>query len=182
MNYTIPTSWKEVNLRQYIDLMNLSPEITGIEKTFKINSILLEISPRDVKKIPAADFASIQEKLSFTSTPPGTRFDSRVFLKDQEYGIIPNLENLTIGEFIDIEEYAADWNNKVHLLMAVLYRPIIEKGNWGYTIEEYDSEKSTRRADLFLDYFNVEDAQSASVFFSLIVSGYLSLSPESLVN
>ena len=182
MEYTIPASWREVTLRQYIDLMNLPESLTLLEKNFENLSILLEISPREAKKIPAQDFDLLNEKLAFTNTPPGTRFEAKVFLGDQEFGIIPNLENLTIGEFMDLEEYASDWNNKVHLLMSLLYRPIIEKGPWGYKIEEYDGTKSIGRADLFLDNFNVEDAQAASVFFSLIVSGYLTISPESLVN
>lgn len=182
MDYTIPSSWKEVTLRQYIDLMCIDEKLTSSEKIFQTLSILLGISIRQAKKLSAAEFALIEKSLEWSNSLPVGKFDMRVKIKDREYAIIPNLESLSIGEFIDIEEYASNFNTQVHNLISVLYRPIVEEGEWGYKVEDYDSEKCRGRAEIFLDHFSVEDAQAASVFFSLIASGYLTISPESLVN
>ena len=58
----------------------------------------------------------------------------------QTFGFIPNLDEMTLGEYIDLDTYFGDWDN-MHKAMSVLYRPITkEKGNL-YNIEEYDGTK-----------------------------------------
>ena len=44
-------------------------------------------------------------------------------LFDTEFGFIPKLDDITAGEFADLENYLTDFNN-AHKSMAVLYRPI----------------------------------------------------------
>jgi hypothetical protein len=54
------------------------------------------------------------------------------------FGFIPNLEDMTFGEYTDLDTYITDWDN-MHKAMAVLYRPIKKKGlNGTYEIEEYN--------------------------------------------
>jgi hypothetical protein len=55
-----------------------------------------------------------------------------------EFGFIPNLEDMTFGEYTDLDTYITDWD-KIHKAMAVLYRPIKKKGlNGTYEIEDYN--------------------------------------------
>jgi hypothetical protein len=55
-----------------------------------------------------------------------------------EFGLIPNFDKLTTGEFIDLDEYQKD-PNKIHNIMAILYRPITKKHKHLYQIEKYES-------------------------------------------
>lgn len=57
-------------------------------------------------------------------------------LGDTEFGFIPNLEDMTFGEYVDLDTYIGDWDN-IHRAMAVLYRPIKAKIKDKYDIEEY---------------------------------------------
>jgi hypothetical protein len=55
-----------------------------------------------------------------------------------EFGFIPNLEDMTFGEYTDLDTYITDWD-EIHKAMAVLYRPIKKKGlNGTYEIEDYN--------------------------------------------
>lgn len=38
-------------------------------------------------------------------------------------GFLPKLDEITLGEFIDVESNIGDWQN-IHKAMAVLYRPV----------------------------------------------------------
>jgi hypothetical protein len=57
---------------------------------------------------------------------------------DQEFGFIPELDNITYGEFVDLDTYLQDVQN-MHKAMAVLYRPITQQVKSRYLIEPYQS-------------------------------------------
>lgn len=58
-------------------------------------------------------------------------------IKDIEFGMIPNLEEMSFGEYMDLDSYVTDWQN-MHKAMAVLYRPITKKVGDKYEIREYE--------------------------------------------
>ena len=63
-----------------------------------------------------------------------------------EYGLIPDLNNISWGEYIDAEAYFSESKN-YHKLLAVLYRPIKNvKGDY-YDIEPYNG--TGERAEIF---------------------------------
>ena len=53
------------------------------------------------------------------------------------FGMIPALDEMTFGEYVDLESFISDWSN-MHKAMAVLYRPITFNKNGKYLIEDYD--------------------------------------------
>jgi len=69
-----------------------------------------------------------------------------------EYGFIPNLSKISVGEWIDLDELSEDPVE----FMSVLYRPIIKKGRffWDktYDIEEY-SESSDILGDVPVAFY-----------------------------
>jgi hypothetical protein len=57
------------------------------------------------------------------------------------YGFIPKLEDMSFGEYIDLDTYISDTDN-LHRAMGVLYRPIKQKYGDKYSIEDYDAEET----------------------------------------
>ena len=51
-------------------------------------------------------------------------------------GFIPNLENMSFGEYVDANNYFNKWED-AHKLMAVLFRPVRMVSGERYKIEEY---------------------------------------------
>jgi hypothetical protein len=89
-----------------------------------------------------------------------------------KFGFIPKLDDITLGEFVDLDNYIGDWQ-QIHKAMAVLYRPItFQKGDL-YLIEEY--EGSDKYSEIMEDA-PVNVALGAVVFFyrlGSVLSDYL---------
>ena len=67
-----------------------------------------------------------------------------------EYGFIPNLDEMSFGEYIDLDTYIGDWDN-IEKAMGVLYRPVeMRKGN-RYHIKEYEAGETEHLKDMPLD-------------------------------
>lgn len=58
-----------------------------------------------------------------------------------KYGFIPKLEDMSFGEYIDLDTYIGDMEN-LHRAMGVLYRPIKQKNQNKYLIEDYKGEET----------------------------------------
>lgn len=70
-------------------------------------------------------------------------------MNGKEYGMIPNFDKMSQGEFMDICEYEKKPED-LNKLMAVLFRPVTNKDRLGnYKIEPYES--TADRAELFKD-------------------------------
>jgi len=67
-----------------------------------------------------------------------------------EFGFIPNLDEMTFGEYVDLDTYFKDWDN-MHLAMSVLYRPVIQKYNDRYIIEKYKADNKIDFKQMPLD-------------------------------
>jgi hypothetical protein len=51
-------------------------------------------------------------------------------------GFIPKLDDMSLGEYVDVEASISDWQN-IHKAMSVLYRPVNAKIKDKYTIAPY---------------------------------------------
>jgi len=74
------------------------------------------------------------------------------------YGFIPDLENMSFGEYIDLDTFIGDSEN-LHKAMGVLYRPITQSYKDKYIIEKYAGDK-------YEDMINMPmDAVLSSILF-----------------
>ena len=81
--------------------------------------------------------------------------------KTVEFGFMPNMDEMSLGEYIDLEKYVSDWAD-MHKALAVMYRPITKGNKDFYDIESY--EGSDKYADIMKDA-PVTVAIGAMVFF-----------------
>ena len=72
---------------------------------------------------------------------------NRFTVNDIEFGFIPSLDEMTFGEYVDIDTYIKDWK-QMHKAMAVLYRPIEAKYDDRYNIVAYDGEETDIMKDM----------------------------------
>ena len=84
---------------------------------------------------------------------------NRFELNNVAYGFIPVLEDISLGEYVDIENYMQSWDD-MHKAMSVLYRPVSEAYRDKYNIEEYEAKETDVLKDMPLDV-----CFSAVVFF-----------------
>jgi len=169
MEFTIPATLRDVRLSQwqrYIDVYDKNKDEDATEfLNKKVLEIFCDIKLSDVDKIglnvfdnTLAHLSSVlnsKPELSQTFKLEGT--DGVVV----EFGMIPNLDKMSYGEFIDLEKYLFS-DKDLHKAMAVLYRPIKFKSKDKYLIHEYKG--TSYMADVMKDT-PLDVAISARVFF-----------------
>ena len=72
---------------------------------------------------------------------------NRFYLNNIEYGFIPNLDDMTLGEYVDLDTYLPKWE-EIEKAMAVLYRPITKTYKGKYQIEDYTAEGQDAYKDM----------------------------------
>lgn len=155
---TIPTSLKDITLGQYKRFLKLED---SIEDERFLNAKMIEIfcgiELDKVMLLQVKDSQEIVKILSqlFDEKPTLVK---RFKLNGVDYGFHPQLDDLTLGEYIDLDTFIGDWEN-MEKAMNVLYRPVIVKLKDKYTIDEYVVQND----DLLLDM--PMDAVMSSIFF-----------------
>jgi hypothetical protein len=141
----VPTTLSDIKLWQYQKYMkvieqNKTEDAEDEEKindflNMKLVEIFCNVSLRDVSKIPLKEFNKILEILNkaFEEKP---KLIQRFKLLDVDMGFIPKLDDITLGEYVDIESNISDWQ-KIHKAMAVLYRPVNFRAKDKYGITPY---------------------------------------------
>jgi hypothetical protein len=71
-------------------------------------------------------------------------------LNGRTYGFIPKLEDMSFGEYIDLDTYIGDMDN-IHRAMNVLYRPIKQKYDDKYLIEDYTGDDPEKMKSMPMD-------------------------------
>ena len=136
MKIKIPTSLSDIRLEQFVlfnKLMKESQDENFIQ--LAMVTVFCDVSVEDAKNIVAKDFTEIVTDITkVLSQKP--RFIQRFIHEGKEYGFIPNLDEITAGEYIDLESFLRD-EETYNKAMSVLYRPIINKRKDLYNIEEY---------------------------------------------
>ena len=146
----IPDSLSEITLDKYQKYLKIQENNT--DETFlaiKMIEIFLGLRGDTIMKIKAKSIKDITLVLTemFTEKPELVK---EFTMKGVDYGFIPDLENMTFGEYVDIDTYIGDVDN-LHRAMAVLYRPITKKANDKYLIEEYEGEDDEKMKDMPMD-------------------------------
>lgn len=136
MRIKIPTSLSDIRLEQFVlfnKLMKESQDENFIQ--LAMVTVFCDVSVDFAKNIVAKDFTEIVNDITkVLSEQP--RFIQRFIHDGKEYGFIPNLDEITAGEYIDLESFLRD-EETYNKAMSVLYRPIINKRKDLYNIEEY---------------------------------------------
>jgi len=158
VNITIPTDLSEITLRQYKHFLKIQK---GVDDDGFLNAKIIEIfcnmKLTNVMRLKFNDTELIVKKLTkmFDQKP---NLVSNFKLDKVNYGFHPQLDNLTLGEYIDLDTFIGDWEN-IEKAMAVLYRPIVNKVKDKYTIEEYKLGVDQEMLDMPMD------AVLSSIFF-----------------
>ena len=67
-----------------------------------------------------------------------------------DYGLIPNLDEMSLGEYVDLDTYIGNWD-EMQIAMNVLYRPIKEQIGEKYILEDYTIESKDALKEIPMD-------------------------------
>jgi hypothetical protein len=162
----IPTSLNEIPLKSYQEFMKVveksnDQEFIG-QKTVEI---FCGLQMKDVVRVKWNDIRDLTLHLNniFKEKP---KFQATFKIKGVEFGFIPNLEDMTFGEYIDLESNISSVET-FHKAMAVMYRPITKKVKDRHEIFEYTG---TDEFSEVMKYAPLNVVLGATVFFSTLGS------------
>jgi len=134
----VPTSLQDVKLHQMLVYQGLKEDMDETQRQLEAVSIFCELTMTEVMSMPFDVLQKSVEKITDV-LGQSPKFTPRFKLNGIEYGFIPNLDDMSVGEFIDIETYSKETHD-LWKVMSVLYRPVTLIGQQGrYEIEPYNA-------------------------------------------
>ena len=157
----IPTDLSDIWLGTYQKFMHIAENSNDDEFIYeKMVQIFCGVELKDVLKIRWSDVQYISTKITEAFKQKPT-FQKTFVLEGVEFGFIPRLDEITFGEYIDLQTNI-DKMEDFHKAMAVMYRPITEKNKDKYLIEEYSG---TNNYSEVMKYVTIDIALASKVFF-----------------
>ena len=162
LDITLPTSLSEIPLsryQQFIEMKDKSNDEEFIAQ--KMIQIFCGIKLGEVAKIKMKHLNELIAHFTkvFSEKPQLVR---KFEIKDLEFGFIPRFDDISFGEYVDLENYLKDWKT-YHKALSVMYRPIKTTFKDKYEIVDYEPNEDMQ--DL-MKYAPLDVAISSSFFLS----------------
>lgn len=134
----VPENLSEITLGQYMRFLQIDMD-ENTKNSFalqKMVEIFCDVNLKDIANIRFSDITTITNQLQHIFQQE-SKMIPQITLNGVKYGFIPNLDEMSLGEYIDLDNYFHDWDT-MDRAMSVLYRPIKFSKNGKYLIEDYD--------------------------------------------
>jgi hypothetical protein len=146
----VPENLAEITLEQYQKFLKISKD--NEDSLFlqqKMIEIFCNISLKEVLNIKHSSIIKIISHLNklFEQKP---NFKTTFKRGDLKFGFIPQLDDITFGEYVDLDSTLTDWET-MDKAMGVLYRPITLEQSHKYIIEKYKTYDKYEMKQMPLD-------------------------------
>jgi len=157
----IPTELSEIKLRQWQKFIEIADNSNDDEFVAqKMVETFCDVELKDIVKMNYKDVVDLYEHFSKLFQLKNGLIP-KFKLNNVEFGFIPDLENISFEEFVDLESNLSD-NKTMHKAMAVMYRPIVTRQKDKYTIEDYET---SAKYDEVMKFAPLDVVFGANVFF-----------------
>lgn len=148
---TIPERLADISIAKYKKFIAMATEENSDEQAM---FHFCGLTPDQQQRMKASDRIEIRGKIA-NALEEKPQLTQTFKLNGVEYGFHPKIEDISMGEYVDLDEYFKDPYHNATQVLGVLYRPITEKKYGKYLIENYDPDKHTGEAfnDLGVDIF-----------------------------
>ena len=157
----IPTSLSEIPLKHYQDFLKMQKNSNDEE--FIAQKMIEIFCGIELKEVVKMKLTTINELIVHFAELFDTKskFQPTFKIGNQEFGFITNLEDITLGEYVDLESHLNDWET-YHKAMAVMYRPVTKNFKGKYEIIEYNPNPDMQE---LMKFSPLDVVLSSSVFF-----------------
>lgn len=157
----VPNSLDEITVGQYQEFIKVKNNTNDNEfLAQKMISIFCEIPLTEVLNIKYSSVVKLANhftEIFNEEAPLKTRFE----FNGIDFGFIPKLDDISFGEYIDLEQHLQDWSN-YHKALAVLYRPVKSTIGDKYFIRDYTIDENHQE---LMKHIPVSVALGATLFF-----------------
>lgn len=172
-----------INIENYVKVFKIKDIFSDEYFASKLLNIL---TGAPIEKIVEANWQEVQFLANYAMSlfpkerPP---FKDRFQIDGIDYGFIPSWKKLSFAEYVDLDtlitkkpEEVLDY---VHIIMAIMYRPIIsDPEKKEYEIEPYNQKSLTGRAELFKKRLDIKYYVGSQFFFIQFARKYTKHTPQ----
>jgi hypothetical protein len=174
MKIQVPTHINDITLEQYQKFALINTEEQDKEFfMFKTIEIFCGVDIALVSKMRLSDAESISNEV-LEVLQQNVPFTNKFELDGVKYGFIPDLQAISLGEFIDLEEGLSK-DKDFHKAASVMFRPIVKEFGELYTIDGYEA---STEAHHIMKQAPVGIISAAIVFFYNIAKELLKASQD----
>ena len=162
LDILLPTNLSEIPLSRYQDFIAMKEKSNDEEFIAqKMIQIFCGMKLGEVAKIKMKHLNELIAHFTkvFSEKPQLIR---KFKIKDIEFGFIPKFDDISFGEYVDLENYMKDWKT-YHKALSVMYRPIKNTNKDKYEIVDYEPNEDMQ--DL-MKFAPLDVAISSSFFLS----------------
>ena len=157
----VPDTLNEITLGQYQNFEKVNTE-ENKDTVFLLQKMVQIFCNLNLKDVATIKYKSVQEIALHLNKVFDTKHNliPTFELGGVKLGFIPVLDDMTLGEYIDLDGNLGNWQT-MHKAMSILYRPVTFSKGHKYQIEEYKgivNDEAMKQAPLDVVF-------SAMVFF-----------------
>ena len=172
--YNVP---EVMNIENYSKIYKIKDLFSDDYFTAKLVSI---VSGAPVEDLLEGDYEQVNYIAAYilTQLPKDSpKFKDRFELDGVHYGFQSNWRDITYAEFVDMDTISTkkhdEMLNMLHILAAVMYRPITEeRSEHDFDIEKYNVKTMVKRSELFKKKLDVRYVLGAQTFFTNFARKY----------
>lgn len=171
---SIPADYSSISVKQYVDYHAAKSDV---DKLVSISNLLKE----QAEQIPFQHLPTLLAAFEDTLTKDTAKFFETITIKDKDFGFIPDLYSISMGEYADISTWAGDVNANMVKIMGTLYRPIDKRVGKKYTIVAHNKASREQVQD-YVEQMTLEQFNGAMLFFSTLLNELSNTSLDYLEN
>ena len=148
----IPEALADISVEKYKKFIMMATEENGDEQALYH---FCGLTPDQQENMKKKDRDYIREKIAAVLAERPMLTQTFTY-RGVEYGFHPKLEDISMGEYVDLDEYLKEPYKNAEKVLGVLYRPITKKMYGRHLVETYDPDRHDGRgfqdlgADIFL--------------------------------
>jgi hypothetical protein len=171
---SIPADYASVSLKQFKEFKTAKNDV---DKLVAISNL----SKDDVQKVPIQHVPTLLAAFDDTLLNESAKFFETIAVKNKDFGFIPDLYSISMGEYADISTWASDVNANIVKIMGTLYRPIDKRVGSKYTIVPH-SKQNRELVESYVEQMTLEQFNGALLFFSTLLNELSNTSLDYLEN
>ena len=161
MELRLPANYSDLTLRHLQVLEKTDDPIKRVQ-------VVTGKSFAELRKMPQALIVEASAHIDSLLAREVSKHEPILTLNGVEYGFVPDWEQFSAGEWIDMETYTKDFWKTAPKAMSVLYRPITQRWGDRYTVTQYTAQEDPAP---FLD-MPAPAVAGALLFFGLPNASY----------
>jgi hypothetical protein len=175
-----------ISIENYVKIFKLKDIFSEDYFSAKIINLITDCPIEDLLEADAQEIHYLSSYIMTLLPDIKPEFKDRFELDGVQYGFFPQWRDLTYAEFIDMDTISTkkpeELLNLLHILAAIMYRPIIEeKSEHDFKIEKYNVDSMKERAELFKKKLDIKYVLGAQFFFINFARKYFLYTQTSLI-